>query len=544
MKGQHWPKDLDTWDYDSPAFQARLVRLVEKLGEAWNDDPRIFCVQMGLIGWWGEDHHPHSTEAQRVMLSKAFARAFPDKPVVVRHPHKTYMSAGFGIYYDTFAYPKREEGWSRWIEDNAQGQWRLAPMEGEVEYNWQKNDKDTAFFGVTPNLTMTVPAFRRYMTGKIRQYHANHLGWIADYSGDDPEVLAGAGVLQKAFGYRLVLKEFSYPSRVEAGGDLSVEFQVVNTGSAPMYLDWPVAVALLDAVTHEPVWQTILEDARPREWMPGSDWDNERNVYQQPPEINTVHGSVSLPRDIKKGNYEIALALLDRQGGLRPSARFAIRNYYRGGYHPFGKIGVGVASGDTLLDPASFDSPAFDDSIRYVVSARLLATKTPAVPEVNERTAWQTSPDEMIDPLRYWDITDRGVLSEKRVTFDGPGGSKVISMVCTETGTTVYNRYGSSYNLHYGLDGQTFRKGSRYRFSFKAKSTPGYAVVFRLLQDWQPINHSTPVSLTETWQSHSIDISLDHDCSAPMLEFSFPLDRTGEFSVTDYHLKEVMPVAP
>src|SRR6185503_21063539 len=31
---QHWPADLHTFDYDSPAFQERLRRLVAKLGEA------------------------------------------------------------------------------------------------------------------------------------------------------------------------------------------------------------------------------------------------------------------------------------------------------------------------------------------------------------------------------------------------------------------------------------------------------------------------------------------------------------------------------
>ncbi len=48
---QHWPADLHTFDYDSPAFQERLGRLVAKLGEAWDNDPRIFAVQMGLIGY-------------------------------------------------------------------------------------------------------------------------------------------------------------------------------------------------------------------------------------------------------------------------------------------------------------------------------------------------------------------------------------------------------------------------------------------------------------------------------------------------------------
>lgn len=53
---QHWPADLHTFDYDSPEFQQRLKTLVAKLGEAWDEDPQIFAVQMGLIGRFGEHH--------------------------------------------------------------------------------------------------------------------------------------------------------------------------------------------------------------------------------------------------------------------------------------------------------------------------------------------------------------------------------------------------------------------------------------------------------------------------------------------------------
>jgi hypothetical protein len=95
---QHWPADMAEFDYDSPAFRERLERLIAKLGQAWDNDPRIFAI------------------------------------------------------------------------------------EGEVEYNWQKDRKDAdpeGTFGRTPDETMTVPAYRRYMIDKIRRYHATYLGWIS-----------------------------------------------------------------------------------------------------------------------------------------------------------------------------------------------------------------------------------------------------------------------------------------------------------------------------------------------------------------------------
>jgi len=69
---QYWPADLHTFDYDSPAFQEKLRRLVEKLGQAWDEDPRIFAVQMGLIGYWGVHHNPAPTVVPRRLLREAF----------------------------------------------------------------------------------------------------------------------------------------------------------------------------------------------------------------------------------------------------------------------------------------------------------------------------------------------------------------------------------------------------------------------------------------------------------------------------------------
>ena len=86
---------------------------------------------------------PPPTE-QRRLLAEAFQKAFKNKPVLVRHTDAEFMQAGFGIYYDTFANLSREP--PQGTEDQFPWQathvyrdiWKRAPIEGEVEYNWQK----------------------------------------------------------------------------------------------------------------------------------------------------------------------------------------------------------------------------------------------------------------------------------------------------------------------------------------------------------------------------------------------------------------------
>lgn len=321
---QNWPADLHTFDYDSPAFQERLKRLIAKLGQAWDNDPRIFAVQMGLIGHFGEHHHPAPTAEQCRLLVEAFQKAFKNKPVLVRHNDEEFMQAGFGIYYDTFANISREppggpKDQFPWQAMNVyRDLWKRAPVEGEVEYNWQQHresSKPEATFGRTPDETMKSPAYRRYMMDKIRCYHTSYLGWIDNYNASDPEVLSGAGELQKAFGYRFVLETAGYPLVATPGKALTVKLAVRNTGSAPFYLDWPVAVGLIDPVTRMPVWSAPLSHVDIRKWLPGEDWDGAAFAYRRPAVLHRSEGQALLPPQIKAGSYILALAILDRQGG-------------------------------------------------------------------------------------------------------------------------------------------------------------------------------------------------------------------------------------
>ncbi len=57
-QGVHWPADMTTGDYSSAQFKARMVRLIQRLGQLWDRDPRVAFVEMGIIGQWGEQHDP------------------------------------------------------------------------------------------------------------------------------------------------------------------------------------------------------------------------------------------------------------------------------------------------------------------------------------------------------------------------------------------------------------------------------------------------------------------------------------------------------
>ncbi len=542
---QHWPADLHTFDYDSPEFQDRLKRLVAKLGEAWDNDPRIFAVQMGLIGHFGEHHNPAPTAAQRRLLADAFSQAFKNKPVLVRHNDPEFMDAGFGIYYDTFANLSREpptgpKDQFPWQATHVyRDLWQRAPIEGEVEYNWQKqreNAKPDETFGRTPDETMKVPAFRRYMSNMIRRYHASYMGWISSYDAADAAVLTGAAELQKVFGYRFVLDSVGYPLTAQPGGTLDLKLTVRNTGSAPFYLDWPLAVALLDPKTRQPVWSAPLSGVDIRRWLPGEDWDSAAGAYRRPAQSNDVTGSASLPGDLKTGDYILALAILDRQGGMVPSARFAVTNYFRGGWHPLGFIGVGKIPAEVALKDVAFDSPAFDPSLSYRVPAKLLAVQLPPVPDVQAATRWKPDPKkELIDPWRYWILEGASKSLEKRISADGPvegpAGRRVISVV---------GEFGPSSGLRCTFYNAGKLTPGRYRFACRVRGTAGQSVQFETVDGWRRVGSATAISLSLEWHEHVIEFELAAlTKEGTGLRFVLPRGATGEFAVTDTRLKKL-----
>ena len=541
---QFWPADLHAFDYDSPAFQERLRRLVAKLGQAWDEDPRIFAVQMGLIGYWGEHHHPAPTKEQRQLLTEAFQKAFKHKPVLVRHTDAEFMEAGFGIYYDTFANISREPpGGAKdqfpWQATQVFPElWKRAPIEGEVEYNWQKQRegaKPAETFGRTPDETMKVPAYRRYMIDKIRRYHASYLGWIDNYDASNREVLAGAAELQTAFGYRFVLESAGYPLAVPPGEKLPVKLTVRNTGSAPFYLDWPVAVALLDAATKRPVWSAPLSGVDIRKWLPGEDWDSAAFTYRRPAVPHHAEGHATLPRDIAPGQYIVALAILDRQGGLLPSARFATANYFRGGWHPLGFIGIGKAPAEAALKNIAFDSPAFDDSLHYKVPEKLLAVRMPPRPEVQAVTPWLPDPQkELINPWRYWTLQADGHDLEKEIRTDGPTEGSAGRSVMRITGD-----FGKSSSLNYTLGNGIKLERGRYRFAMRVRGTPGQSVEFELADGWRRVSTETRIPLTGQWQEQVVEFEITTTFKdETTLRFALPHEVKGTFDLTDTRLQK------
>jgi hypothetical protein len=352
--GEYWgdlPHDGTPSQWTSPALQARLVKFVEKLGQAWANDPRVAAVEMGLWGKWGEHNiYPDTVEGSdrippsfQTALGDAFNYWASVKKVMIRYPSTfTAYRGRFGVYWDSFALPDDDVSARGIVSINAMPHSPVQMISGEVAYDWG----DQSMLGGSPNGTLGSNANTDYVISQIRRVYASSLGWIAEYTPDGGTISANAARMQKELGYRFVIGTATFTARMAPGGPLTVELTVNNVGHAPFFYNWPVEVSLLDD-SRKPVWR--------------ANFDTDISQWNFVTPTTVVRGTFT-PTGVPNGEYTLAVAVLDPASNA-PSLRFANFNYYRGGRTALGRVAIGGPF--PLQNLGTFDSLKSDNTLSY-----------------------------------------------------------------------------------------------------------------------------------------------------------------------------------
>ncbi len=371
---EYWPADLQTGDWSSQQFKDRVVRLIGRLGEVWDNDPRVAWVQTGIIGYWGEQENPVGVDedgwGQR--LSDAFTTAFQNKKMIVRNMDD-WPSPRFGVYWDSYAHPSQPSVATKIRNFNSQGRHLSEIVEGEVAYNWGEATFDP-LFGGEPSITLNNTQFTDNMIDVIRELHCTGLGWIASYSlsganGTNPvNVRANAARMQREFGYRFHINEFSSSARVEPGSNVDVQFKVKNNGSAPFYENWPVALVIVDQTTRQLLWKATIPNVDIRTWHPGSNYNKTTRTYQTPPKEHLISTSIPLPANMPVGEHLIGVTILEPLSRT-PGVFFDVPNFFKQSQtQPLCKIGIGTDALGHTLDGIMFDDLVNDEARSYTMT--------------------------------------------------------------------------------------------------------------------------------------------------------------------------------
>lgn len=399
---ESWPADILTltglksddpklWEH--PIVKDRIVKLIAKLGQAWDNDERVAWVQTGILGYWGEQENPVGVDDDGwgKRLGDAYAAAFKNKKLIVRNQNVWDVEGyKWGVYWDSYGHPGQRNGaWKNIQNTNATGRYLTQIVEGEVAYDWGADVFDP-MYGTEPELTLNKSQFTNNMIDVIRELHCTGLGWINSYMAINPEnaslvnidsIKANASRMQNEFGYRFALTEFSCSARTEPGNNLDISFKVTNTASAPFYYKWPVAFVIIDEATRQIKEKIIIPNIDITTWLPGDNYNYTSKTYQTPAVNHQINASVQVPSALAKGKYLVGLAILE-PNSQSPGIFFAVENFFKESQtQPLARIGIGADAGSYTLDGISFDDPQKDDMRYYSITPGKTFSLTSTAPK-------------------------------------------------------------------------------------------------------------------------------------------------------------------
>jgi hypothetical protein len=332
-------------DMDDPMTLQRHLDFIRRLGERYDGHPDIAHVDLGSIGWWGEWHLSGSqknklpTLQNRTKVVDAYLAAFKKTPLLMLiggGPCLTYAARhGAGWRADCLGdmggfskkwYHMRDSYPVSIRESDIHDLWKTAPIAWETCWDMRKWVREG----------WSLRYIFNYALGLHASYINNKSAPLPSGEGVRPELER----FLRRLGYRLVLNEFQHPSQVKAGTKFDLLMKWQNTGSAPCYKPYRLAYRLSNDQGFSKVF---LFGITVNHWLPGSIELFTEEFFREPKDlppgpIANVTDSISLPREIPTGIFDLSLAIVDESS--KPVVRLGIKGRANDGWYPLSKVRV------------------------------------------------------------------------------------------------------------------------------------------------------------------------------------------------------------
>lgn len=242
--------------YNNPVFIEEATEAIKALLDHYQDDPRTFVLQVGVLGYSGSWHtYPRTDWSPTKQTKFAILDAYtgnlrPGALTQVRYPDEPVVEPQLGLGYTngsaTLTKYGREFGLSV-----AKGKlWKNGPISGKwppgVELkHWQKfflSDDGQGFINQGHYSTLFAPTATE-MTKKLP-------GWNKD------------GLFMKMhrqMGYNFQVKAVRHLASADKSNQIHIEVDLQNIGIAPFYKDWDVQLAILNSKTAAVMQQLDVE---------------------------------------------------------------------------------------------------------------------------------------------------------------------------------------------------------------------------------------------------------------------------------------------
>lgn len=227
--------------YNDPIYVDEATEAITVLTDYFQDDPRVFVLQAGLLGLWSEWHtfpredwSPNDKTKQallNVYLKNLPERAytqirFPDEPGIQPRPGIGYSNGSATPTDHGYEFGQAIERKQLWKNGPITGEW---PPNVEADY-WKRffqSGEGLEFIQQGRYSTLLMPEFK-----DIQKMLPS---W-------QPDELFKA--MHRSMGYNLQVEKLRYA--VTDSQIAHFELTLANVGMAPFYMDWDTQLALLE----------------------------------------------------------------------------------------------------------------------------------------------------------------------------------------------------------------------------------------------------------------------------------------------------------
>lgn len=263
-------------DYYDPRLLKALRQFIQAFGHAYDGDPRIGFITVGLVGFWGEWHTypydgknraenwmPSSDDQHRIL--QAYVEAFSQTKLLVRIPTAGSSALAIGYHDDSFAFSTlgtHDYDFLPLLTAAGElGKWKTQPIGGELRPELQNG------------------IWEREAPAEAEDYfacvQATHASWLINQGVFRSKFLASDRAYEQALagsrslGYEFSVVKVSYRLS-EAKIDLTVHWK--NLGVAPFYYDWPIELGVFRTQTgqlvarHVTPWRLTQILPQPNPW--------------------------------------------------------------------------------------------------------------------------------------------------------------------------------------------------------------------------------------------------------------------------------------
>lgn len=313
-------------DPEDPRYVEHYGKLIRELGKRYDGHPDLESVDIRIVGAWGEGGGTKflTKETARALID-AYIESFRKTPIKLMLTDE--YSNGYAISQADVGYradclgdlgfwATDQNGWTHMYDYYPQSivnfgledAWKKAPVSFEMcgaFPGWEKKqgyDEEDVTYIFEQALKWHISSFN----GKSSPIPEEYLPQVKDFL--------------RRMGYRFVLRKFTYPSSVRRNEKLPFTSWWENKGVAPCYHEFPLVIRLKNDQS-ETVFAT---SADVRDWLPGD------NLYDD---------AIFIPSDMKAGEYDIQLALVDPITG-KPKIKLAIEGKDDEGWYTLGSITV------------------------------------------------------------------------------------------------------------------------------------------------------------------------------------------------------------